>query len=126
MKKFLLGLIIGLVLVNIVYGYRIAKPQRITAFDQNGLVALNETLERLWDITNGRYNLNVVRAAPGGAGTEGDMQGYWNGTTFRLYAYINGRWRDFQSTAGTGVDVVLLENGSGILLENGTDNILLE
>ena len=37
-----------------VYAYRMSKPRRITDFDERNLVILNDTLESLWDITNGR------------------------------------------------------------------------
>ena len=56
MKKFILGIILGSLLTSgISYAYRAPKPQRITDFDENNLVILNETLEQLWDVTNGRY-----------------------------------------------------------------------
>jgi hypothetical protein len=76
MRKFIVGLILGSLLVNgISYAYRIPKPQRITGFDQNGLVILNETLEQLWDVTNGRYSLNTTTTNPDGSlqGNGGDM-----------------------------------------------------
>lgn len=37
-----------------VYAYRMPKPRRITDFDERNLVILNDTLEELWNITNGR------------------------------------------------------------------------
>jgi hypothetical protein len=76
MRNVIAGIIIGILLVTgITYAYRIPKPQRITAFDHNGLVVINEALEQLWDLTNGRYNLNVVTTNPEGvvSGEAGDM-----------------------------------------------------
>jgi len=38
------------------YAYRITKPLPVTDYDERGLVIINDNLEKLWDITNGRYN----------------------------------------------------------------------
>lgn len=50
-------------------GYRIPKPQRITDFDDNGLVIINEALEQLWDLSNGRFSFNEGALASSGTGT---------------------------------------------------------
>ena len=92
MKKSIIGLIIGLCLSGVAQAYRVAKPIRITGFDQNNLVAVNENFERLWDITNGRYNLSVENTIPTKSATEGDMKGYVSGATKRLYVYMGGAW----------------------------------
>lgn len=56
MKKFIIGLVIGLIFTaSVGYCYRMAKPRRITDFNDNNLVVLNDTLEELWNITNSRY-----------------------------------------------------------------------
>lgn len=97
MKKFILGIILGFILTgSISYAYRIPKPQRITDFDQNGLVILNENLENLWDVTNGRMNLDIVTVNPDGAtkGDVGDMLLYNNGGTYYLEICVGGTvWR---------------------------------
>ena len=67
--RILCGILIGLLLSGVCYGYRIAKPNRITAFDQKGLVVINDNFERLWDITNGRFSLNEGTDASTGTGT---------------------------------------------------------
>lgn len=69
MKKFVSGLIIGLCLSGICYGYRISKPQRITDFDQRGLVIVNENFEKLWEVTKGRYSPDSASTASTGTGT---------------------------------------------------------
>ncbi len=74
--KTIISFIIGFTLATgIVYGYRISKPQRITDFDQKGLVVVNENFERLFDLTNGRYALNITTTNPDGnlKGDVGDM-----------------------------------------------------
>lgn len=70
MKKFVCGIILGSVLMTgVSYAYRIPKPQRITSFDSKGLIVLNEILEQLWDVTNGRISLNPGSTASTGTGT---------------------------------------------------------
>ena len=67
MKKLIIGFILGnLLATGVSFAYRIPKPQRITDFDQNGLVILNETLEQLYDLTNGRFSLNITTTNPDG------------------------------------------------------------
>lgn len=103
MKKFILGLTLGFILTTgISYAYRIPKPQRITAFDQNGLVALNESLENLWDITNGRYSLNTITTNPDGnlSGKGGDIVLFNSSGTYYLCINTTGAkiWRAIQLT----------------------------
>lgn len=98
MKRFILGFIAGSFLVSgISYAYRIPRPQRITDFDQNGLVILNETLERLWDVVNGRYSLDIVTVNPDGntKGDVGDMLLFNNSGTYYLEINTTGAkvWR---------------------------------
>lgn len=98
MKKFISGLIVGLCIFSgIAYGYRISKPQRITDFDQRGLVIVNENFERLWDITNGRYALDIVISNPDGSlkGDVGDMLLFNDSGTYYLEINTTGAkiWR---------------------------------
>jgi len=68
--RFIIGFLLGSLLVTgISYAYRTPKPQRITDFDQNGLVTLNETLEQLWNVTNGRVSFNSGSVISTGTGT---------------------------------------------------------
>lgn len=97
MKKFILGLITGLLLTNISYAYRIGKPQRVTDFDQKGLVVVNENFEKLWDITNGRMVYDVVSSVPTKASEEGAIKIFSSGGVYRIYIYLNGGWRAWSS-----------------------------
>jgi hypothetical protein len=98
MKKLILGIILGsLLTTGISYAYRIPKPQRITDFNHNGLVILNQNLEDLWDLTNGRYNLDVKSSTPTSIPTEGTMIAYSSGGVYRIYIYLNGGWRVWTS-----------------------------
>jgi len=93
MKKFIIGFILGSLLVSEVsYAYRMPKPQRITDFDQNGLVILNEVLEQLWDVTNGRFVLNIVTSNPDGSlkGNVGGMILFNNSGTYYLAINVTG------------------------------------
>ena len=98
MKKFTMGFVLGLLLVGSVsYAYRIPKPQRITAFDENNLVILNETLENLWNVVNGRYNFDIKTSVPTSKPIEGTAVAYSSGGVYRLYIYLNGAWRSWAS-----------------------------
>jgi len=93
MRKIIIGFILGSILIGgVSYAYRAPKPQRITGFDQNGLVILNETLEQLWDVTNGRYNLTLVTSNPDGTtkGNAGDMVLLLSGGTYYLEVCAGG------------------------------------
>jgi hypothetical protein len=91
--RFILGFILGSILISgISYGYRIPKPLRITDFDQKGLVTLNDNLEKLWDLTNGRFNLDIVTSNPDGSltGDVGDMLLFNNSGTYYLEICVGG------------------------------------
>jgi len=102
MRRFISGLIIGLFISGIAYGYRIAKPQRITDFDQRGLIVANENFERLWQLTNGRFNLDIVTVNPDGntKGDVGDMLLFNNSGTYYLAINTTGAkvWRSILLT----------------------------
>jgi len=98
MRRIICGFILGSLLVSgISYAYRTPKPQRITDFNQNGLVILNENLEQLWNVTNGRYNLNITTNNPDGSlqGNGGDMVLFNNSGTYYLEINTTGAkvWR---------------------------------
>lgn len=92
MRKIIFTIVLVGFLAGVSYAYRISKPQRITAFDHNGLITLNETLEQLWNITNGRYNLSITTVNPDGAvsGNAGDMVLLLSGGTYYLEICAGG------------------------------------
>ena len=102
MKKLFIGLIIGLFLSEIGYAYRISKPARITDFDQKGLVVVNDNFERIWDLTNGRYSLDIVTSNPDGSlkGDVGDVVLFNNSGTYYLAINVDGSktWRSILLT----------------------------
>ena len=91
--------ILGLIflLASGVDAYRMPKPNKITKFDEGTLTQLNNALEQLWDITNGRYNLNIVTQNPDGNmnGNVGDMVLFNNSGTYYLTLNTTGAkvWR---------------------------------
>lgn len=98
MRKFVCGIILGVFLTTgISYAYRIPKPQRITEFNHNGLVILNDSLEQLFDLTNGRFSLNIVLTNPDGSlnGNVGEIILFNNSGTFYLCINTTGAkvWR---------------------------------
>lgn len=99
--KFIIGFLLGsLIFGGISYAYRVPQPQRIIAFDENNLVIINEVLENLWAITNGRYNLNVVTSNPDGTkGNVGDVVLYDAGAKEYLEICIGGTvWKGVEIT----------------------------
>jgi len=91
-KSILILVLIFLAITGISNAYRTPKPQRITDFDQRGLVALNESLEQIWDLTNGRYNLTLVTVNPAAtvSGNAGDMVLLKSGVNYYLEVCIGG------------------------------------
>ena len=71
--RFILGFILGALLISgVSHAYRTGKPVQIRGVSPSDLVELNLTLEELWDITNGRYNLNITTTNPDGT-EQGDV-----------------------------------------------------
>ena len=89
MKKFIFGFLIGSILFGVLnsYAYRMPKPTKITELNETSLVYLNEVLEQLWNITNGRFSLNISTTVPNGnlEGKAGDVIIYNNAGTLELW-----------------------------------------
>ena len=101
MKKLLLTLLIlGICATS--FAYRTSKPVPIYEINENTLVELNSTLEELWDLTNGRYSLDLVTVNPDGAtrGDIGDMLLLNDSGTYYLEINVDGgtTWRGVQLT----------------------------
>jgi hypothetical protein len=60
MKKILLTILFIFLMTNVAFALRITKPQRITDYDENGLVIINDVFEKFWHILNGRYSPEVA------------------------------------------------------------------
>lgn len=83
----------GLLTFNNVYAFRMGKPIPIQEINKDSLVELNNTLEEIWNVLNGRYNLDVTSTSPTEDATEGDMRTYFTGDIYRVYIFVNGSWR---------------------------------
>jgi len=79
------------------YALRLEKPQRITAFDNSAIREINNALEQIWSLSNGRFNLNVVTGIPTWTAKEGDIVAYSSGGVYRIYIYLNSGWRVWTS-----------------------------
>ena len=103
MRKWLtFGVILGLG-ISTAFGFRTYKPPMLTDLaDPIQIVQLNNSLENLWDITNGRYNINIVTTNPDGntQGDVGDILLYNNSGTYYLAINTTGAkvWRSVQLT----------------------------
>ncbi len=76
MRRFLVGVLIGICLMaEPLPAFRMTKPPVITEWNTNTMTQLNDTLELLWYITNGRYTPEVVTTDPDGnlKGDKGDF-----------------------------------------------------
>lgn len=93
------GLIIGIILglAISVYAYRAPRPAKITKFDEAALTQLNTDLENLWNLSNGRYSVNIITSNPDGSlnGDVGDIVLFNNGGTYYLEVNTTGAkvWR---------------------------------
>jgi len=74
-------------LMGTAYGLRIAKPPTFTDLTNPvQLSRLNEILEQLWNVTNGRFNFAVLTANPSST-DNGDVWIIESGSTHEL------RWK---------------------------------
>lgn len=91
MKKFICGLIIGLLLTTNLYAFRASKPPRFTKLDDPvQLTQLNNTLEDLWNITNGRFSFSI-RTTDGNV-DNGDVWILESGSTHQLKWRAGAAW----------------------------------
>lgn len=98
MKKLIIGVIAGSILTAATaQAYRIVSPTRITDYDQRGLVVINDNFKKIWDITNGRYNIDITEINPDGTdkGDVGDIILLNNSGDYYLEVNVNGgtTWR---------------------------------
>jgi len=87
-----------LVLIGDSFAYRPPKPTRLTQLDvETQVVQLNESLESLWNVVDGRYNLDIVTTNPDGntKGDVGDMLLFNNSGTYYFAINTTGAkiWR---------------------------------
>ena len=102
MRKYILLTLLLIIYAGIANAYRIPKPDRITEYNDKGLVVLNDNLEKMWDITNGRYTLNIVTSNPDGSlrGDVGSVLLFNDSGTYYLEINVDGgkTWRGVQLT----------------------------
>lgn len=68
MRKLLLGILLGMALTApSVFAFRMSKPPTFYKWDTNDFSQLNDVLLNLFNITNGRYNMDVVEVDPDGS-----------------------------------------------------------
>ena len=98
MKKLIIGIIIGAVLFGgVSYALRLEEPLKFTDLtNTNELANLNFILSKIQDIVNGRINLDIKTSVPS-TGEEGQVFAYSSGGTYRLYIYLNGGFRQWNS-----------------------------
>lgn len=94
----ILIVIILLLITTNAYALRIESPPEFTDLtDTNQLTQLNNFLNKLQTLVNGKINFDIVDTAPTWTGQEGDLVPYSNGGVYRIYIYLNGDWRIWTS-----------------------------
>ncbi len=83
MKKFLCGLIVGIIISGNLYAFRTARPPTFTKLDDPvQLTQLNSFLQNIYDITNGRISLDTRESD--GRSDNGDVWILESGSTHQF------------------------------------------
>ena len=104
MRRFIIGFLLGSLLFGgIAHAYRASRPTPMRLpLDDNQITELNNSIENLWNITNGRYSLNIVTSNPDGTtrGKVGDMLLLSTGGTYYLEINVDNSttWRGEELT----------------------------
>ncbi len=89
MKKLLI-LILMLLMSQSAIAWRMNKPLTLThPMDERQVRRLNDVLNDLWNITNGRINLNIVTTTPTTV-DNGDIWLFDDSGTMKIQARISG------------------------------------
>ena len=92
MGRILLGILIGLTLASSsAYAFRTQQPVIISEWNPNTFSVLNDILLQMWNLTNGRYQLNSTASDPDGSrrGEQGEEL-LWTGTPNRTCTNVDG------------------------------------
>ena len=98
MKKIIL-IILAILLIPVgLYAYRTSRPIKFTDLTKpDQITQLNEIITELWNISNGKWNMNIVTVNPDGTtkGDVGDMLLYNSSGTYYLEINTTGStiWR---------------------------------
>lgn len=89
MGRILLGILLGVLLASpSAQAIRLPKPPTINELTPSAIAQLNIWLEAVWQLTNGRYTVDVTTANPNSAparvGTNGDLVLYNNAGSYKL------------------------------------------
>ena len=87
MGRLLLGLVLGLLLsLPTAPAFRLSSPPTVSEWNQSTITQLNDYLESLQQVVNGRYTMDVTTTNPNGsrAGTQGDTVFYSNGGSYKF------------------------------------------
>ena len=87
MWRILIGLCLGFLLsLPTASAIRLPKPPTITQWDAAAMTQLNIWLEAIWQLSNGRFTIDVTTTNPNGNrdGTNGDIAFYNNAGSYKL------------------------------------------
>ena len=89
MWRILLGLCLGLLFgLPTASAIRLSKPPTILKWDEATMTQVNTWLESMWQLSNGRYTVDVTttnpNTAPGRTGTQGDIVFFNSSGSYKL------------------------------------------
>ena len=102
------------------YATRTSKPLTITDWDERAMVIVNDNLEKLWDITNGRVDEINVDFFFKGSGT-GLPYGCIEGTDETVVCTVQNTWYQvtFDTVGQSNLTTVNITNGEITILKSG-------
>lgn len=86
-------------------------------------IPLQETLEQMREVINsGQYEFSVATSIPSWTANEGEVILYTSGTIYRLYAYIDGAWRQLTWGATGGLMLSDADGDTSVQVEESVDD----
>ena len=92
MRKVLLGVMLGMALTaQPLWALRIGKPAVIQEWTPAAFAQLNSALEGLWNLTNGRYAIDITTTNPDSSrqGQPGESVIYNNAGSYKLCVNVS-------------------------------------
>jgi len=87
------ALLLILLIATTVFAFRIPRPPLLShPLDQQQINQLNDSLENIWNLQNGEFNLDIVTTTKSGA-DEGDFWIFNDGGTYKLEFFAGGSVR---------------------------------
>lgn len=92
MWRYLVGILLGVSMASWpVWALRIERPPEFTTLTPESISQLNTTLWQLWNLSNGRYELEETTSNPNGTrqGNRNELIAYNNGGSYKLCVNVS-------------------------------------